>query len=332
MSLSKKPARGAFSARTFVDHRFGPFSRTRSLRLRQGARRTSSPRFRQGSDAARSRPSASRPSTGGWTRDRDGRTGFGGYFNSPMSLRLMRRSCLLVSRANPLIEKSDAGHCVDQCLPTQTNRAGHTGGPAPCSSQAPGTRLRLRRKGAMAGRAQRLPHARSGDSRCCRRFFCGSRGQNRRALGARRIALAGIGLSGDEHDEESEDDGRHQQVADQSKVAGNQGGSESENDDDFDHGWNGLHSFMRNSVPHGITPAKNSPHGVSRRQAAGNALRRPHENEPCLRSRPPKLIGASCRSLGKLFQVALLPAQTQVLSIDPMVRRSRLSGSANPTL
>jgi hypothetical protein len=115
-------------------------------------------------------------------------------------------------------------------------------------------------------------------------------------------------------------------------VAGNQGGSESENDDDFDHGWNGLHSFMRNSVPHGITPAKNSPHGVSCRQAAGNALRRPHENEPCLRSRPPKLIGASCGSLRKLFQVALLPAETHVLSIDLMVRRSRLSRSANPTL
>ena len=38
----KKPARVAFPARMFVDHRFGPPSRTRSLRLRQGARRTSS--------------------------------------------------------------------------------------------------------------------------------------------------------------------------------------------------------------------------------------------------------------------------------------------------
>jgi hypothetical protein len=47
-------------------------------------------------------------------------------------------------------------------------------------------------------------------------------------------------------------------------VAGNQGGSESENDDDFDHGWNGLHSFMRNSAPQGITPVRNSPHGAFR--------------------------------------------------------------------
>ena len=58
--------------------------------------------------------------------------------------------------------------------------------------------------------------------------------------------------------------------------AGNQGNGKGEEDGD-EHGWNGLHPFMRNSVPQGITPVRNSPHGtfrVARRRKciAGAAL------------------------------------------------------------